>query len=258
MQRVHSFIHSFHCECIVHIPEMQKKKQQERGIETVLALAVLDCFSFVKFSFAKNHVSSRTGRHTATNLLLTGCRSSCSIQPSSIPVLLFCAFSPPLLTQFKSVSCSSISSANTMTQCICREIKIMMLNSSSAHLLSHTLCSSTSTAIPVFLSSSLAWFRSPPAAWLRTPTISLFFLFLSNCDVVLFSKALFLPFFVPCRFFFENKIIHEWQTSTLQIFSFTAFAVPAKLYVFAKQKNYSHHAQIFIFTAFARSTYCSW
>ena len=117
MHRVHSFIslrvYSTHptLQILVHISE--KKKQQERGIETVLALAVLDCFSFVKFSFAKNHVSSRTGWHTATNLLLTGCRSSCSIQPSSlIPVLLFCGFSPPLLTQFKSVSCSSISSAN--------------------------------------------------------------------------------------------------------------------------------------------------
>ena len=112
----------------------------------------------------------------------------------------------------------------------------MMLNSSRTPSVSHFMqfCS-TSTAIPVFLSSSLAWFRSPPAAWLRTPTISLFFLFLSNCEKscccfqrLFFSLFLFLVVFLREQ---NNPRMANVHAPNLQLYSFRG---PCQIVCFRK------------------------
>ena len=170
-------------QILVHISE--KKQQAVKScIEAVLALAVLDCFSFVKFSFAKCvrliflPVPEPVGHQSS----LIGCRSSCS--------------------NFISIFVNS---------CF---VVLWIFSSKRTHLLSHTVQISLmqfnfnrklkdDDSMNVFLSSSIAWFRSPPAAWLRTPTVFFFFqtvcrgqmLFFIHNQRLFFSLFLFLVVF---------------------------------------------------------------
>ena len=173
--------------------------------------------------------SSRTGRHTATNLLWLAVvhRVLTLLQSSLIPVLLFCGFSPPVFSPHTEPQVQTMMTQCTFSQFfnIDREIKIMMMTQWT------------------FFSVS------PSIAWFRIPTVP-FFLFLSNCVCrdkryemqimgkccyyciamlpLLWCIARFSPSFVPCH---ENFLFSSFEGEQndprmsnvhAQIFSFSS------------------------------------